>query len=266
MAAAIGDPGRPEPGGRDWWPGAEQAHYLRNELAVIRAAVQMAAEQCGSERAREHLRRALAAIERSSSALQQLLERRVGEGGWPLERLYLPSFLERVLGDFADLFSRCGIRVSLDLDPRAPAWAWGSPRLLQAALGNILVNAAEAMPSGGTLRVLVAPGPPPALPIPAMQTRRWAWVCVEDSGPGISSEVLSTLFRAPVSTKPGQGAGMGLLVAHETVTRLHGGHLAALNGPHGGAQVWMGIPAPFSAEPGGEAGDALEAGPVDRTP
>jgi len=80
---------------------------------------------------------------------------------------------------------------------------------------NLLVNAIDAMPSGGNLRI--------ATRIPGSD----GMACVEitDTGVGIAPDVLSHIFDAFFTTKPeGEGTGLGLSVSKEIVTQ-YGGHI-----------------------------------------
>jgi signal transduction histidine kinase len=93
----------------------------------------------------------------------------------------------------------------------------GDRRDLEGVFVNLLVNAAEAMPEGGTVRIETenrhASSPSPS-------TIR---VRVLDEGPGVPPEIRGKIFRPFVSTKEG-GTGFGLAVARHTVEE-HGGRI-----------------------------------------
>ena len=93
---------------------------------------------------------------------------------------------------------------------------------MTGALLNILLNAAEAMPGGGTLRVT------------AHADNGSVEICVADSGGGIPDAALQRLFRPFSTTKP-DGTGLGLALAHRTI-EAHGGTLTLdQTGPEGTA-------------------------------
>jgi signal transduction histidine kinase len=99
--------------------------------------------------------------------------------------------------------SRCDDEVQARLD---------RGRVRQALL-NLIVNAADAMPQGGVLRIGAGQD--------AATSR--VLIRVEDSGPGLSDDVRARLNDSPVSTKP-FGLGLGMTVCRE-VAAAHGGEL-----------------------------------------
>lgn len=90
---------------------------------------------------------------------------------------------------------------------------------LHGALFNVVRNAVEAMPDGGTLRVELR------------QDDGAILVAVNDSGPGISAQVRAHLFEPLHSTKP-MGIGLGLVTAR-TFVEAHGGRICAVAAPQG---------------------------------
>jgi nitrogen fixation/metabolism regulation signal transduction histidine kinase len=89
--------------------------------------------------------------------------------------------------------------------------------LLARALGNLVVNALEAMPEGGTLRVRTAAEPPGVS------------VQVEDTGPGLNEEQRTRLFTPYYTTKRG-GTGLGLAIVQGIVSD-HGGRVQVQSEP-----------------------------------
>lgn len=100
---------------------------------------------------------------------------------------------------------------------------------LQQVFLNLVLNALDAMPGGGALRIgLEASGEPAGV-----------WVRFEDSGPGIPEEVLPRIFEPLFSTK-GDGLGLGLFICHTIVTE-HGGRIEVDSRPGQGTtfSVWL---------------------------
>ncbi|MBI3298917.1 MAG: HAMP domain-containing histidine kinase [Elusimicrobia bacterium] len=117
-----------------------------------------------------------------------------------------------------------GLRVRVDADG------------LRTALFELVRNAFEAMPRGGTLSVAVRRG----------EDGR-AVIEVADSGPGFSPEALASAFTPFASPKPGR-LGVGLALASR-VARRAGGDADAANPPGGGARVTLAIPASGPEQP-----------------
>jgi signal transduction histidine kinase len=103
---------------------------------------------------------------------------------------------------------------------------------LRAAILNLLVNALEAMPAGGILRLWTERVPPDTEAVALL---------VEDSGPGVPVPQRDLLFRPFHSTKP-QGTGLGLAAALRTA-EAHGGSLTLAEPRHGaGAAFRLQLP------------------------
>jgi two-component system nitrogen regulation sensor histidine kinase NtrY len=112
------------------------------------------------------------------------------------------------------------VTYNLRLAPEQPR-AMADPDLIKGVLTNLLENAAEAAQSGGVV-----------LAATTVEGSRLN-IEVHDSGPGLSSQALSTLFEPTISFKKG-GMGLGLSIARRSAL-LCGGDIHALEGELGGA-------------------------------
>jgi PAS domain S-box-containing protein len=101
----------------------------------------------------------------------------------------------------------------------------GDPNQLQQVFSNLILNARDAMPHGGTLSISVLREPPDArLPFgPIAHPENFAHFIVRDTGSGMSEETLRHIFE-PLFTTKKNGTGLGLPVAHQVV-QLHGGEI-----------------------------------------
>jgi signal transduction histidine kinase len=100
-----------------------------------------------------------------------------------------------------------------ELDPVLPVIEADDAQLRQVFL-NLMINAVEAMPQGGTLTVRTRTGPPGMVTIE-----------VQDTGVGISSSGLSKLFTPFFTTKPiGKGTGLGLAIIYGII-KMHRGQI-----------------------------------------
>jgi two-component system, NtrC family, sensor kinase len=113
----------------------------------------------------------------------------------------------------------------------APPHTEGDFGLLRQACVNLLMNACEAMPFGGTLTVETG----------LVDEGRTIEIAIADTGPGIPSEKQGRVFEPFFSTKE-KGTGLGLSVVHGIVTR-HGGTVALSSEPGRGTRVAIRIPA-----------------------
>jgi signal transduction histidine kinase len=111
------------------------------------------------------------------------------------------------------------VSIQVETDPTL-APAPGAKDLLQQMLLNLILNAAEAMDGTGTLRV--RSGLTHALPSGTMlapaAAAAYAYVSVQDTGPGIAPEVLPRIFEPFFSTKSlstRRGTGLGLTMVYE---------------------------------------------------
>lgn len=105
-------------------------------------------------------------------------------------------------------FEQSGVQVRLDAAPGVPPIVGDRAKLRRAIL-NLLVNARQAMPHGGTITVRLSPS--------------GSQVCVDiqDTGGGIPPEQQSRIFQPFFSTKP-EGTGLGLAVVKRTIEDLGG--------------------------------------------
>ena len=92
------------------------------------------------------------------------------------------------------------------------------PGMLQQAFLNLALNACQAMPHGGRLRIAAAPATPPYIE-----------VLFEDTGVGIRPEDLSRIFDLYFTTKD-SGSGIGLSLVYRTV-QLHDGEIEVQSVP-----------------------------------
>jgi len=115
------------------------------------------------------------------------------------------------------------------LDPK-PAHVHGNPNQLKQILLNLLTNAYQAMPGGGTVTVELE------------RRDGWAVVTVSDTGPGIPEELHTQIFEPFFTTKRGGGGtGLGLAVSHG-IAAAHGGCLEVRSTPGEGATFTLRLP------------------------
>jgi CheY-like chemotaxis protein len=138
------------------------------------------------------------------------------------------------------------IKIVVEIADDLPA-AKADPNQLEMAILNLAVNARDAMPDGGTLRVsatseMIGPSQHPHLK-PGLYIR----LSIADTGTGMDEATLARAIEPFFSTKgPGKGTGLGLSMVHGLASQL-GGALALSSKPGLGTKV--GILLPVSDEP-----------------
>ncbi|HYO77542.1 MAG TPA: ATP-binding protein, partial [Thermoanaerobaculia bacterium] len=128
-----------------------------------------------------------------------------------------PLDLKRLLDDLASGYAESrerGIEFESVIEPSTPANFTGDERLLRGAVANLIENAFQAAP-GGRVR----------LGSEGVDSK--VVICVEDSGPGVSADVLPKIFDPYFSTKS-TGTGLGLAIARKAIEE-HGGRIHAEN-------------------------------------
>ena len=127
-----------------------------------------------------------------------------------------------------------GIQVRLEIDPTAQLWA--DRQQLQQILINLLQNAAESTPAGGTITLGVRQGVARLL----KRTQPMVMFEVIDTGKGIPPEAEPRIFDPFFSTKEG-GSGLGLSIAAR-IAELHGGHIQFATRPGRGTTFTVVLP------------------------
>lgn len=195
------------------------AHELRNPLSTIMINLRLLAEdlQDGRPDPEDVRRRALLKVEtlrREAERLQNLFDEFLALASPPRlqNRLVdLNGVVKHLVEFFEPLAHSKGIEIQVHVD-KSPLTCSADERLLSQALLNIAVNAQEAMPDGGILRIELA------------HDGKIATVSVSDTGVGISGDDGQRIFQPFYSTKAG-GTGLGLSITRRII-REHGGELS----------------------------------------
>ena len=140
-----------------------------------------------------------------------------------------------------------GARAVVSIDDRVPA-VLGDPSELQQVLLNAVVNALQAIEASDR---------PGKLFIGAERSDRFVTLTVEDTGPGVASDMLERVFEPFFTTKGEQGTGLGLSISRGLVRGM-GGRMWMQNVEGGGAQLVIELPAEDAAGPSQPAGNAVK--------
>jgi signal transduction histidine kinase len=112
----------------------------------------------------------------------------------------------------------------------------GDPEMIKQVFLNIILNAQQAMPDGGTLNIELLT----SLNGIMSSEPSVIEIIFQDSGPGIPEENLSRIFDPFFSTKE-SGSGLGLAIVHNIVSQ-HNGSIDVENSPQGGAVFNLNFP------------------------
>lgn len=214
------------------------AHDFNNILTSILGGVTLLKELSAGDdpasRRAQVMDQVEKAAHRASSLTRQLLT--FSKGGNPVKAAHSPLELLREAADLAFLGSP--VRFACDAADDLPRVDVDKDQLLQV-FHNILLNAVQAMPAGGEVRVTIEKvrgAPDLATPAGGGAVR----FLIDDSGPGIPEAALPKIFDPYFTTKP-TGTGLGLSTSHSIIKR-HGGTLLAGPSPLGGARFEITLP------------------------
>jgi PAS domain S-box-containing protein len=221
------------------------AHDFNNVLSVIaNSALLLHREQNLSQRARHSLELVDEASKRAAELTRSLLLYAREDSGeistFAIDALLEASqpLLQAAAGDSVNLrFGLAASGVSVTLDATH----------LRQILLNLVVNAREAMPNGGLIRITSEETfvhEQVGLELPA---GRYVVVRVTDTGPGVPEELMERIFDPFFTTKAEKGgSGLGLATC-AGIARRAGGLMAASNEPGGGASFAIYLPRAASA-------------------
>jgi hypothetical protein len=235
------------------------AHDFNNILSVIRNYAIFVRDEFSQENpAREDAEEIVRASDRAGDLVRQLL-------AFARKDVANPQVLDLndTVGDTQRLFRRTirdNLSLSVDLAPGHPATKM-DPGQLDQILLNLVVNARDAMPEGGTLTI--ATGYETIdYPHPHLTAGPYVTLSVADSGRGIAEDIKTRIFEPFFTTKaPGQGTGLGLAMVYGIVDAA-GGHVAVESTPGEGATFTLYLPATVEAKHEVDGQDAPPPTPI----
>jgi len=216
---------------------AEVAHEVRNPLCVLRSLLALLPEQAGDPEFRDRFAEiADAEVARIERLLDCLLEHASApETGTlaptpePVGSCEVGEAIASVTRLLAHRAAAAEIRLDAESAPHLPRAALGGDALRQVLL-NLALNALDATPAGGDVRIA------------ARALGRAVEVCVEDRGAGVPRGARRRVFEPFYSTRVDRPGGLGLAISRRLVDSA-GGTIAIGDRPGGGSRFRVRLPA-----------------------
>ncbi len=174
------------------------------------------------------------ATKRASDITQQLLT--FAKGGDPVRAaVNLPEVVQEA-ADFVRHGSN--VKVEFDIPPGLPPANVDASQISRVT-HNLVLNAVQAMPDGGKVRIALTTRNLQAGEIPSLDAGCYLQLTISDNGPGISPESLQRVFDPYFSTKA-KRSGLGLATAH-SIVKKHKGHMEVESRLGQGAtfRIWL---------------------------
>ncbi len=240
------------------------AHDFNNLLGGIGGALEMIERHFGGariERIERYIDGAQDSVRRAASLTQRLLAFSRRQTLDPK-----PTDVNQLVGGLEELIRRTvGPSIELEIVKASDLWPTRvDPAQLESALLNLAINARDAMPDGGRIRIETANHHcDEAIAAKRdLETGDYLAVCVADTGTGMEPDVVARAFDPFFTTKPiGKGTGLGLSMVHGFV-RQSGGQVAIESAVGQGTSVSLYLPryqGTIEVEPV-KARDAVEGG------
>ena len=184
------------------------AHELRNPIAIIKTLVELMKQEYSQVSGIEEFTRAIdEQVERQNMEIQELLD-----FGRPtkvsIKECSVNDLIKGVLSFSAAMLRKQRVVVVLQLDNNLSK-ILADVEKLKKVFVNIIVNAAEAMPNGGNLKIITK------------ESDNMVIISFADTGEGISAEEKLIIFDPFYTTKK-TGTGLGLSISYQSIL-LHGG-------------------------------------------
>ncbi len=210
------------------------AHEVGTPLNLVNGHLQLLLSQPEvKDRTRERLEVITSQIRRVGDIVRRLLDM-TRRPQLNQEAVALPDLIE----DLQRLWTPtlAAHHVTFELLAEAAVRLFVDRKQMEQLFINLVNNAVDAMPDGGSIKLSVEPESEPG-----ESQLRWRFV-LEDTGAGIPAEILPKIFKPMFTTKPeGKGTGLGLPICREIV-RNHGGEIRMESTPGQGTRAIFSLP------------------------
>ena len=192
---------------------AGAAHEINNPLTVISGRAQLLIASCTNENDRKALQLIIEQSGRIAKIIRDLMG--LAKPAEPnYELISLEPILQRVITILSQSLKAEGIVVEEDYQPGLPS-VYADAKQLEQVFLNLAINAVQAMPRGGTLRICIG----------LDEKNHKIKVEISDTGEGIEEKDLRSIFDPFFTTKKeGEGTGLGLTIC-QSVIQTHRGEI-----------------------------------------
>lgn len=215
------------------------AHDFNNILDTIALNAELALHRASEgQDCRPPLEQITIATKRAADLVQRLMRFSRAQGPRP-QVLQINNVIQDVLQILHPLFRKT-ISVRTDLWEELPPIEADRSQMEQVLI-NLIVNALDAMPGRGELKLSTMPGDP-GKNLESDPVRGSITIIVSDTGPGIPADLQSLIFEPFFTTKPaGEGTGLGLSTV-QAIVHQHRGRIAVRSTPGAGTAFIISLP------------------------
>ncbi|WP_017434546.1 ATP-binding protein [Saccharococcus caldoxylosilyticus] len=205
---------------------ASISHEVRNPLTTARGFIQLLEQShLSQEKQKQYIRIAIEELDRAQAIITDYLTF-AKPAPESVENLNVKTEVERVIDIVRPLANMNSVEVQTSL---IPCNVKGERQKLQQCLLNIIKNAIEAMPNGGTLEVYISIEKDQVL------------IRISDTGVGMTKEQIERLGEPYFTTKGRRGTGLGMMVVYRIIESM-GGTIQIASEVNKGTQVSLYLP------------------------
>ena len=205
-------------------------HDLKNPLNIIGIAAELAGMESSSIEARQSAKsRIRKQVERITNLINEVLEfTRGSQTSFILALTDYSKFVNQLTDEIRPEAALRSVNVEFENQPPAVKVPM-NPDRLNRVFFNLLHNAADAMPDGGTIKLRFG------------LDEKYVTTEIEDCGSGIAPEIMGSLFEAFATHGKTHGTGLGLSIC-KRIIEDHRGQIGGRNVPGGGALFFFTLP------------------------
>lgn len=207
------------------------AHELRNPLGIILASAHLLLEYPNDANLRSTCVQKIHTATRRASLIIENLLKFAHPNSERMRNVDVHTILAETLTLLADQLVVQQLVIQQELAVCRPI-IYGNPELIQQVFTNLILNACNILPQGGSLTISTA----------LIEDNHQVEIQFRDGGPGIIPENLPRIFDPFFTTMPvGKGTGLGLSISY-SIIRQHQGTITVLSEPHKGATFTIRLP------------------------